>query len=122
MFNGDLFLWIKNFLHDRQQRVTIGHSSSDWTPLSSGIPQGSVFRPYLILIYINDLPGAIDCCIKFFEDDAKLYLKFNSLVQSGQLQGNVTMSENWADIWRMFFNYKIVKSFMWETRISTQPI
>ena len=26
---GDLLLWIKNFLHDRQQRVTIGDSSSD---------------------------------------------------------------------------------------------
>ena len=68
---GDLLLWIKNFLHDRQQRVTIGDSSSDWTPVSSGIPQGSVLGPILFLIYINDLPGAIDCCIKFFADDAK---------------------------------------------------
>ena len=39
---GDLLLWMKNFLHDRQQRVTIGDSSSDWAPVSSGIPQGSV--------------------------------------------------------------------------------
>ena len=46
---GDLLLWIKNFLHDRQQRVTIGDSSSDWTPVSSGIPlTGECFRPYLI--------------------------------------------------------------------------
>ena len=118
----DLLLWIKNFLHDRQQRVTIGDSSSDWTPVSSGIPQGSVLGPILFLIYINDLPGAIDCCIKFFADDAKLYLKVNSLVQADQLQGNVTRSENWADNWRMFFKYKNVKSFMWETRISMQPI
>ena len=108
---GDLLLWIKNFLHDRQQRVTIGDSSSDWTPVSSGIPQGSVLGPILFLIYINDLPGAIDCCIKFFADDAKLYLKVNSLVQADQLQGNVTRSENWADIWRMFFNYKKCKKF-----------
>ena len=108
---GDLLLWIKNFLHDRQQRVTIGDSSSDWTPVSSGIPQGSVLGPILFLIYINDLPGAIDCRIKFFADDAKLYLKVNSLVQADQLQGNVTRSENWADIWRMFFNYKKCKKF-----------
>ena len=79
--------------------------------MSSGIHQGSVLGPILFLIYINDLPGAIDCCIKFFADDAKLYLKVNLLVQSDQLQGNVTRSENWADIWRMFFNYKKCKKF-----------
>ena len=39
---GDLFLWIENFLQDRQQRVTIGDSSSDWKPVTSGIPQRSV--------------------------------------------------------------------------------
>ena len=58
---GDLLLWIKNFLHDRQQRVTIGDSSSNWIPVTSGIPQGSVLVPILFLIYINDLPGALDC-------------------------------------------------------------
>ena len=39
---GPLILWIKNFLRDRQQRVTIGDSSSDWTPVTSDIPLGSV--------------------------------------------------------------------------------
>ena len=42
---GYLLLWIKNFLHDRQQRVTIGDSSSNWIPVTSGIPQGSVLGP-----------------------------------------------------------------------------
>ena len=79
--------------------------------MTSGITQGSVLGPILFLIYINDLPGAMDCCLKFFADDAKLYLKVNSLVQADQLQRNVTRSENWADIWKMFFNYKKCKKF-----------
>ena len=60
---------------------------------------------------MNDLPGALDCCIKLFADDAKLYLKVNSLVQANQLQGNVNRSETWAEIWRMFFNHKKCKTF-----------
>ena len=88
----------------------------------SGIPPGSVRDPILFLIYINDLPCALDCCIKFFADDAKLYLKVNTLVQENQkVQGNVNMSEIWADIWRMFFNYKKCKKFH-VTRISMQLI
>ena len=79
--------------------------------MTSGIPQGSVLDPILFLIYINDLPSAIDSCIKFFADDSKLYLKVNSLVQADQLQGSVTRSENWADIWRMLCNYKKCKKF-----------
>ena len=38
-------------------------------------------------------------------------LKVNTLEQANQLQGNVNRSEIWADIWRMFFNYKNVKKF-----------
>ena len=47
---GNLLLWIKNFLYYRQQRVTIGDSSSDWTPVTSGIPQGSVLGPILFFL------------------------------------------------------------------------
>ena len=117
---GDL-LCIKNFVHGRQQRVAISDSSSDWTPVTSGIPQGSVLGPILFVIYTDDIQGAIDRCNSLFSDDAKLYLKVNSLVQADQLQGNATRSENWADIWRMLFYYKNVNSIMWVTRISMQP-
>ena len=107
---GDLLLWIENFLQDKQQRVTIGDDLSDWKPVTSGIPQGSVLGPILFLIYVNDLPGVIDCCFKFFADDAKMYQKVNTQVQANDLQSNVNNSESWADIWKMFFNYKKCKN------------
>ena len=71
---GDLLLWIENFLQDRQQRVTIGDSLSDWKPVTIGIPQGSVLGQILFLIYVNDLQGVIDCCFKSFAADAKMYV------------------------------------------------
>ena len=43
---------------------------------TSGIPQGSVLGPLLLLIYINDLPDVVHSFIKLFADDAKLYAGF----------------------------------------------
>ena len=74
-------------------------SGSDWQSVTSGIPQGSVLGPILILIFINDLPNAINCCIKHFADDAKIYAQVNSIEQGKDLQSNNKRAEEWASTW-----------------------
>lgn len=46
---------------------------SSTTPVTSGVPEGSVLGPLLFLIYINDLPSHIVSHIKLFADDCVLY-------------------------------------------------
>ena len=65
--------WFKSYLTDRQQFVSIGGESSDFTTTEHGVPQGSVLGPLLFLIYINDLHQCINNSTSFhFADDTNL--------------------------------------------------
>ena len=65
---------IQNYLSQRQQRVKVGLSFSEWLEIILGIPQGSIPGPILFNVFINDLLLFIkqkDNCN--FADDTTLY-------------------------------------------------
>ena len=65
---GRLNAWIDSFLENRQQAVVVGGERSNFMPVDSGVPQGSVVGPCLFLLYINDLPIEIESKIRLFAD------------------------------------------------------
>ena len=61
--------FFKNDLSDRKQRVALNGLFSDWGPIKSGVPQGSVLGQLLFLVFINVLEVGIKSSIKFFAND-----------------------------------------------------
>ena len=71
--SGNLLSWLTDFLNQRYQRVTVDGAYSKWCSVISGVPQRSIFGPLLFIIYINDLSENINCNIKQYTDNTKLY-------------------------------------------------
>ena len=72
-------IWFRSFLTGRSQRVVISGSASSWSPVVSGVPQGTVLGLILFLMFINDLPTNITSGIKLLADDCVLYHPINSV-------------------------------------------
>ena len=45
----------REFLSDRRQRVEVDGAASEWIPIVSGVPQGSVLGPLLFIMYTNEM-------------------------------------------------------------------
>ena len=70
---GTTLNWINAFLCFRQQRVVVNGIKSDWAPVVSGVPQGTVLGPLLFSLYINDISADIESDLRLFADDCVCY-------------------------------------------------
>ena len=70
---------ICSYLRNRKQYVSIYHKTSSEKLVEHGIPQGSILGPLLFLIYVNDLPSAMQTVPRFFADDTALLTTENSV-------------------------------------------
>ena len=73
--SGQIFGLISSFLSNRQLQVVLDWKSSQEYPVNVRVPQESILRPTLFLLYINDLPDDIICNIAIYADDNTLYSK-----------------------------------------------
>ncbi len=99
--NDNTSKWIYDFLSGRRQRVRVNDSYSEYANVNSGIPQGSILGPVLLIIFINDLPDVVKSLCEIFADDTKIY-ESNKMHQT--LQEDLHKLLEWSDRWQLFFN------------------
>ena len=104
--SGHTLDWVRAFLSNRYQRVKVEDQLSDWIPVISGIPQGSVLGPILFVIFINDMPEVVESLCQLFADDAKIFRSVDLRDNEGnlKLQADLDKLCEWSKKWQLPFN------------------
>ena len=95
---------LHNVLSNRKLRVLLNGQKFTWENVNEGVPQGSILRPLLFLIYINDLSGDLSSKTMLFADDTSLSNVVHVINNSANELNSNLKKVNWAFQWKMSFN------------------
>ena len=113
--------WVNDFLRNRKQRVVIGNNQSNWSDVTSGVPQGSCLGPLLFVIFINDMPKVVKHILKLFADDSKLIGIIKNSIDLEILQNDIDELTKWSRDWRMMFHPENCKVMDINNKGESQP-
>ena len=102
-------MFFENYLQNRQQRVVLNGTTSDWRNVTTGVPQGSVLGPLLFLVYINDLTDNISSHMRLFVDDSSLFTRVEGIDLTHEKLIKDLQTVTWAYQWKMVFSPDLTK-------------
>ena len=95
---GKILTWLKSFLSNRFQSVSVEGKLSFIHLVLSGVPQGTVLGPLLFIIFIDDIYESVKYSLaRSFADDTRLTKAIKSIIDQLQLQEDLDAVVEWAD-------------------------
>ncbi len=85
---------VTSFLCDHRQRVKIGSTTSTWSHLKVGVPQGPLLGPVAFLLHINNLQTV--CPTVKYVDDSSIWDVCNRSGSNSQIQTARNQATTWT--------------------------
>ena len=103
---GNPLQLLKSYLTNRKQTVTISSFKSSFKDIVCGVPQGSILGPLLFIIYINDLPNALQTSFPImYADDTNVFYSGKSLDEiEHSLNNDLTILSDWLSVNKLSLN------------------
>ena len=95
-FSNGVAKWFECYLSKRMFSVHVEDSFSDKAIIICGVSQGSILRPLLFLLYVNDMVQAVNCDLLLYADDTGLIFQHNNInIIEHQLNRNFSNISDW---------------------------
>ena len=96
--SDNLQSWLTNYLSACFQRAVLEGASSQWAPITSGAPQGSLLAPLMFVIFINDLPDASNGEVNtaLYADDSKIFGAVKCIYDCEVVQTTLSNMDEWT--------------------------
>ena len=96
---------LRDFLNETKQQVNLNRRFSTWKNINAGVPQGSILRVLLFLIYIDDLTEGLSSNAMLLADDTSLFSFMDDIQASASnLYKDLKKISDWPTQCKMNFN------------------
>ena len=102
---GKLHDWFRSYLQRCKQQVTVLGATSRELPVTSGVPQGSLLGPILLLLLVDDLLNTVKTSrVACYADDTKSFKSIDSITDCNALQSDLNDLVSWSELSGLIFN------------------
>ena len=105
-FSREVVDWYKSYLSTRKFHANVHDKFFTSVDLRCRVPQGSILERLLFLLYINDMPQAVDCDLFLYTDDTCLLFQHKDLERIKE-----ELTKNFSNICDWFVDNKLSIQF-----------